>query len=217
MRPARVLKCLAITIGCNIISRQRTTKALIRLCGCPGWSARLLFAYGINRFSRDVAQTRSYLRNSSYNICHKFIGFWHLADSFKWKVAQETCVPTNTFILQMFTSKDKLFVLRQGTCSTVKIPTREGNISDLFLTNDPGQVHATKTLPSLGSSDHDICLSWNFYSIGRLVQPEPKIKLFGKAIWVDINSFNESFQSENESDAYNLWNIFKAEIDPFTI
>ena len=28
---------------------------LIRLRGCAGWSAPLLFAYGINRFSHDVA------------------------------------------------------------------------------------------------------------------------------------------------------------------
>ena len=34
---------------------QRTTKALIRLRGCAGWSVPLLFAYGINRFSHDVA------------------------------------------------------------------------------------------------------------------------------------------------------------------
>ena len=38
-----------------ILSRQRTTKALIRLRGCAGWSAPLLFAYCINRFSHDVA------------------------------------------------------------------------------------------------------------------------------------------------------------------
>ena len=30
-------------------SRQQTTKALIRLCGCAGGSAPLLFAYGIKR------------------------------------------------------------------------------------------------------------------------------------------------------------------------
>ena len=35
---------------------QRTTKALIRLRGFAGWSAPLLFAYSINRFSHDVAQ-----------------------------------------------------------------------------------------------------------------------------------------------------------------
>ena len=38
-----------------ILSRQRRTKALIRLRGCAGWSAPLLFTYGINRFSHDVA------------------------------------------------------------------------------------------------------------------------------------------------------------------
>ena len=38
-----------------ILSRWRTTKVLIRLCICTGWSAPLLFAYGINRFSHDVA------------------------------------------------------------------------------------------------------------------------------------------------------------------
>ena len=30
-----------------ILSKQRTTKMLIRLRGCAGWSAPLLFAYGI--------------------------------------------------------------------------------------------------------------------------------------------------------------------------
>ena len=40
-----------IELPSYILSRQRTTKALIRL----GRSAALLFAYGINRFSHDVA------------------------------------------------------------------------------------------------------------------------------------------------------------------
>ena len=39
-----------------ILSRQRTTKALIRLRGCAGRSAPLLFAYGTNRFCHDVAR-----------------------------------------------------------------------------------------------------------------------------------------------------------------
>ena len=39
----------------DILSKQRTTKALIRLRGCAGWSAPLLFAYDINRFSHVVA------------------------------------------------------------------------------------------------------------------------------------------------------------------
>ena len=40
-----------------ILSRQWTTKALIRLRGCAGWSAPLLFAYCINRFSHDIAHS----------------------------------------------------------------------------------------------------------------------------------------------------------------
>ena len=32
-----------------VLSRKRTTKALIRLCRCAGWYAPLLFAYGIKQ------------------------------------------------------------------------------------------------------------------------------------------------------------------------
>ena len=38
-----------------VLSRQRITKALIRLRECAGWPVPLLFAYGKNRFSHDVA------------------------------------------------------------------------------------------------------------------------------------------------------------------
>ena len=44
-----------ITIKGIVLSRQWTTKALIRLRGCAGWSVPFLLAYGINRFSHDVA------------------------------------------------------------------------------------------------------------------------------------------------------------------
>ena len=50
------LEISAIASRGIILSRRRTTKALIRLRGCAGWSAPLLFAYDINRFSYDVAQ-----------------------------------------------------------------------------------------------------------------------------------------------------------------
>ena len=40
---------LDLAIICIILSRQWTTKVLIRLCGCAGWSAPLLFAYGIGQ------------------------------------------------------------------------------------------------------------------------------------------------------------------------
>ena len=48
----------------SLLSRQRTTKALIRLRGCADWSAPLLFIYDKNEFSHDVAHfriNRSYL------------------------------------------------------------------------------------------------------------------------------------------------------------
>ena len=40
-----------------ILSRQWTIKVLIRLRGCAGWSAPLLFAYVLNRFSHDFTPT----------------------------------------------------------------------------------------------------------------------------------------------------------------
>ena len=36
----------------------------------------------------------------------------------------------------------------------VKNPTRDNNVLDLCLTNQPDKVHSTKTLHSIGSSDH---------------------------------------------------------------
>ena len=57
-----------ITLSCKIslLSRQRTTKVLIRLRGCAGSSAPLLFTYDKNRFSHDVA---NFQINRSYR-CH---------------------------------------------------------------------------------------------------------------------------------------------------
>ena len=42
-----------------ILSNKQITKALIRLCGCAGWSAALLFETPKDRFSRDEAQLKS--------------------------------------------------------------------------------------------------------------------------------------------------------------
>ena len=99
----------------------------------------------------------------------------------------------------------------------VKIPTRNDNVLDLSLSNQPGKVHTTKTLPSLGSSDHDIVFHEISMPIGRPLQPKRNIKLFGKANWeqfkADINLFNETFQQKDESDTNSLWNSFKSEID----
>jgi hypothetical protein len=40
----------------------------------------------------------------------------------------------------------------------VHIPTRQENTLDLFYINQPSLVQNTKTLPALGTSDHDIVL-----------------------------------------------------------
>ena len=56
------------------LSRQWTTKALIRLRGWAGWSAPLLFAYGKNRFSHDVPQIKPGLH---LMFC-KFYHFYNL-------------------------------------------------------------------------------------------------------------------------------------------
>ena len=39
-----------------VLSKKRITKALIRLHGCAGWSAPVLFANPEDRFSRGEAQ-----------------------------------------------------------------------------------------------------------------------------------------------------------------
>ena len=50
------LEISAIASRGIILSRQRTTKVLIRLRGCAGWPVALLFAYNKSRFSHDAAQ-----------------------------------------------------------------------------------------------------------------------------------------------------------------
>ena len=52
------------------LSRQWTTKVLIRQRECAGWSVLLLFAYGENGFSHDMAQLRvSFFIFLKKNIC----------------------------------------------------------------------------------------------------------------------------------------------------
>ena len=64
-----------------------------------------------------------------------------------------------------------------------KIPTRENNIIDLFLLNQPSLVHSTKTLPPLGQGDHDIVHHELKISPGRRKQKQRPIKLYKKTNW----------------------------------
>jgi len=58
----------------------------------------------------------------------------------------------------------------------VKIPTRNNNILDLFFTIIPSQVHETKTLPGLGTSDHDIVFHEIRVKRGRIKQNPRQVK-----------------------------------------
>ena len=59
---AEILSVASLSI---ILSWERTTEALIRLCGCVGWSAPLMFACSFVRFSLDTVHN---LRPSDYEI-----------------------------------------------------------------------------------------------------------------------------------------------------
>ena len=80
-----------IALSCNIslLSRQRTTKALIRLRGCAGWSVRLLFTYDKNMFSHDVAH-------------------FHINMSYLCRIRRKRVVASN------FTVKKQLFIYHSG-------------------------------------------------------------------------------------------------------
>jgi len=98
----------------------------------------------------------------------------------------------------------------------VKLPTREHNVLDLFLTNDPSQVHATRTLPGL--SDHDIVFHEVNLLMGRHVQPRRKINLYGKANWESMKHeldlyYNDTFCHEPNNDPDALWNMFKLKLE----
>ena len=47
---------------------------LIRLRGCAGWSASLLFAYAKNGFSQDAAQTKS-----TFRVVSRFVAWIHMS------------------------------------------------------------------------------------------------------------------------------------------
>ena len=55
-RPVQPQKVANIEKGGILVSRQRIRQTLLRLRGCAGWSAFLLFAHDKNRVSHDVAQ-----------------------------------------------------------------------------------------------------------------------------------------------------------------
>ena len=102
----------------------------------------------------------------------------------------------------------------------VKIPTRGKNILDLFLTNIPSMVHNIQTLPSLGSSDHDIVFHELKINRGRPIQAKRTIRSYKKADWTgfraELNDFAELFIKEDNPDPNDSWNKFKMEMSRLT-
>ena len=71
-KQARVLK-LSIASRGVILSRQQTTKVLIKLCGCAGWSVPLLFAYGIKQVVSWHGSYKGCLDCFNYYIFTEFL------------------------------------------------------------------------------------------------------------------------------------------------
>ena len=99
----------------------------------------------------------------------------------------------------------------------VKTPTRDKNILDLFLTNTPSVVHNVQTLPSLGSSDHDIVFHELNLKLGRPLQAKRMVRSYNKADWAnfkkDIKQFSVKFDQSENTDPNTSWNSFKAEMN----
>ena len=79
-----------------LLSRQRTTKVLIRLFKYAGWSVSLEFAYGINRFSHVVACLYCTLKlTSQWNqstVIYSII-ICHCIWAATWQNQQNECAP----------------------------------------------------------------------------------------------------------------------------
>ena len=72
--PNQLAELLEILLAASldmILSNKQITKVLIRLCGCAGWSAPLLFAKPENRISRDEAYIRPI--SSLQTFCNLYI------------------------------------------------------------------------------------------------------------------------------------------------
>ena len=99
----------------------------------------------------------------------------------------------------------------------VTMPTRQDNTLDIFLTNTPSLVQNTETLPSLGTSDHDIVFHEVHIKIGRPFQPKIPISMYRRTNWgnfkTDLFEFGNTFIIACHTDPNSAWNIFKNELN----
>ena len=76
----------------------------------------------------------------------------------------------------------------------VHISTRQENTLILFYINQPSLVQNTKTLPALGTSDHDIVFHEMNITIGRKHKTPRTINQYKKADWDKIRTELKTFQ-----------------------
>ena len=101
----------------------------------------------------------------------------------------------------------------------VTTPTRQENILDIFLTNTPSLFQNTETLPSLGTSDHDIVFHELHIKIGRPFQPKIPVRMYRRSncedVKTDLSEFGKTFINSDQTDRNSAWNmiLFKIEIN----
>ena len=147
-----------------ILSKQQTIKMLIRLQGCAGWSAPLLFAYGINRFSHDVAQ----IWETSFESCFDYIKF--LRSCFKHPYFLE--YPTFTPVICKLQFKQ---VLR--LCIFIALLWKSGGYTGFSLSFRHSVIPSFRNLSNVNFSSHFSqelwCLEdWNLvhmWTVGRCI------------------------------------------------
>ena len=86
---------------------------LIRMCGCAGLSAPLFFAYGISRFSQDMAQMTlelsafsNYVLFSWASLTLHVTHYNHTTTSEKWKLFLDYILITIPSLVKSFGMRD---------------------------------------------------------------------------------------------------------------
>ena len=99
-----------------LLSIKRMTNALIRLCGCAGWSARLIFANNEDRFSQSEAHLVHIVKASSDSSDHSVLIRSPPVQSLL------TCEPVRTLLAVRFYGVDSVvFLLLIVWCSSLEI------------------------------------------------------------------------------------------------
>ena len=146
---------------------------------------------------------------------------WALGDfnlpNIDWQTEQITPNCPCPSVYESFVSTVNDFGLEQ----VVKEPTRDKNILDLFLLNQPSLVHSTQIIPPLGTGDHDIVHHELKINLGRRQQKPRPIKLYKKTDWTGFREEMKDYQNvyhkeASGSDTNTKWTKFKKALNTMT-